>query len=203
MYKQPARPSNKLIRTVEKVALSSFVVCSFAAYALHERMNNTDAAGLSVQTAPPAASSQGAPGQSGFALSPTSVPAQPPAQNNPPTQAPAPTNPPTQPPPTATPVPQQASGQYKNGQFTGPAVNAFYGDVQVKAIVQNGQLANVQLLQYPNDRRTSQRINQIAIPYLQQEAVQAQSANIDFISGATLTSEAFAQSLQAALNSAH
>jgi uncharacterized protein with FMN-binding domain len=57
-------------------------------------------------------------------------------------------------------------------------------------------------LLYPNDRRTSIRINATAVPDLQQEAIQAQSANVDIISGATLTSQAFVQSLQVALNSA-
>jgi uncharacterized protein with FMN-binding domain len=60
----------------------------------------------------------------------------------------------------------------------------------------------VTFLQYPNDRRTSVRINQQVMPWLQSEAVQAQNANVDIITGATLTSEAFAQSLQAALSNA-
>ncbi len=74
--------------------------------------------------------------------------------------------------------------------------------VQVNTVIQNHKIAGVQLLQFPNDRRTSQRINAIAIPYLQQEAIQAQSANVDIISGATLTSQAFAQSLQTTLDKA-
>jgi uncharacterized protein with FMN-binding domain len=81
-------------------------------------------------------------------------------------------------------------------------VDAFYGIVQVQTTVQNGKIANVQALEYPTDRRTSARINSIAIPYLQQESIQAQSANIDLITGATLTSEAFAASLQVALGQA-
>jgi uncharacterized protein with FMN-binding domain len=75
--------------------------------------------------------------------------------------------------------------------------------VQVQATVQNGKIADVQFLQYPSDRRTSQQINAFAMPYLQQEAIQAQSANVNIISGATLTSEGFAMSLQSALASAH
>jgi uncharacterized protein with FMN-binding domain len=98
--------------------------------------------------------------------------------------------------------PAIAAGQYKDGAYTGPRVNADWGWVQVKAIVQNGQIADVQFLQYPSDRRTSQRINSIAMPYLQTEAIQAQNANVDLISGATLTSEAFVESLQVALASA-
>jgi uncharacterized protein with FMN-binding domain len=108
-----------------------------------------------------------------------------------------PTNPPQAPLPSPT-----AAGQYRDGQFTGPQADAFYGLVQVQAVIQNGQIADVKFLQYPSDRQTSRRINSIAMPYLTTEAVQAQSANVDIISGATLTSQAFAQSLQAALDSA-
>lgn len=95
-----------------------------------------------------------------------------------------------------------SQGTYKNGTFTGPAVNAYYGLVQVQVVIQGGKISNVQFLQYPNDRRTSQQINSQVMPWLQQEAIQAQSANVDLISGATLTSEGFANSLQAALLSA-
>ncbi|MBS1965497.1 MAG: FMN-binding protein [Chloroflexi bacterium SZAS-1] len=74
--------------------------------------------------------------------------------------------------------------------------------MQVQAVIQAGKLTDVQILEYPNDRRTSIRINNIALPYLISEAIQAQSANVDAISGATLSSDAFVQSLQSALNSA-
>jgi uncharacterized protein with FMN-binding domain len=101
---------------------------------------------------------------------------------------------------------QVASGgsqvAYKNGTYTGPAVDAYYGMVQAQATVQNGKITDVQFLNYPHDRRTSQMINSQAMPWLQQEVIQAQSAQINLISGATLTSEAFASSLQSALNSA-
>jgi uncharacterized protein with FMN-binding domain len=91
---------------------------------------------------------------------------------------------------------------FKNGTYNGPEVDAFYGLVQVQVVIQNGKISNVQFLDYPHDRRTSQRINDQVMPWLTQEAIQAQSANVDIISGATLTSEAFANSLQAALLSA-
>ena len=91
---------------------------------------------------------------------------------------------------------------YKNGTYTGPSVDAYYGMVQVQVVIQNGKIANVQFLDYPHDRRTSQEINAQVMPWLTQEAIQAQSANVDLISGATLTSEAFATSLQSALQSA-
>ncbi len=94
-----------------------------------------------------------------------------------------------------------ASG-YKNGTFQGSPIDAYYGLVQVQVNIQGGSVKSVQFLQYPNDRRTSVQINSIAMPYLQQEAIQAQSANVNIISGATLTSEGFAMSLRSALQAA-
>lgn len=95
-----------------------------------------------------------------------------------------------------------SQGTYKDGVYTGPQVDAYYGIVEVQVTVKNGNIADVQFLKYPNDRRTSVRINNIAMPYLQKEAIQAQSAHINIISGATFTSEGFAMSLNAALKSA-
>ena len=92
-----------------------------------------------------------------------------------------------------------AAGIYANGSYTGSAVDAYYGTVQVKAVVQNGQLADVTFLQYPSDRSTSRYINGQAMPMLAQEAIAAQSAQVNGISGATFTSQAFQQSLRSAL----
>src|SRR6266704_2926971 len=66
-----------------------------------------------------------------------------------------------------------SQGTYKNGIFTGSAADAFYGTIQVQATIQNGKIADVQFLQYPNDRDDSVRINQAAMPQLKQEAIQA------------------------------
>jgi len=95
-----------------------------------------------------------------------------------------------------------ANGAYSDGTFTGPAVDAYYGLVQIQAIVRSGRLVGVKVLQYPSDRRTSVAINRQALPMLRDEAVAAQSANVDIVSGATLTSQAFARSLKGALNQA-
>jgi uncharacterized protein with FMN-binding domain len=94
------------------------------------------------------------------------------------------------------------SASFKNGTYTGQVVNAYYGLVQVQVVISNGKISDVKFLQYPNDRRTSQRINTTVMPWLTQEAIQAQSANVNLISGATLTSEGFVNSLQSALVSA-
>ena len=91
------------------------------------------------------------------------------------------------------------SGLYADGSYTGSPADAYYGMVQVKAIIRNGQIADVQFLQYPNDRDTSRAISAQAMPLLTQEAIQAQSAQVNGVSGATETSGAFVQSLASAL----
>jgi len=100
-------------------------------------------------------------------------------------------------PPAQTGVP--AVGILTNGVYIGNAVDAYYGTVQVKATVQDGKLASVQFLQYPNERDTSRYINDQAMPLLTQEAIVAQSAQVDGVSGATFTSQAFKESLSSAL----
>lgn len=96
-----------------------------------------------------------------------------------------------------------SSGQYKDGTYTGSVADAYYGNVQVSATISGGKITNVTFLQYPDTHSTSVAINSQAMPYLQQEAIQAQNANVQIVSGATFTSQAFIQSLQAALSQAH
>lgn len=91
---------------------------------------------------------------------------------------------------------------YKDGTYVGNVSDAFYGYVQVQVTISGGKITDVQFLQYPNDRNTSVYINQQAMPYLKQEAIAAQSANVAGVSGATQTSRAFIESLQSALNKA-
>jgi uncharacterized protein with FMN-binding domain len=100
-----------------------------------------------------------------------------------------------------TPVITSKSG-YKNGTFTGDVADAFYGNIQVQIMITNGKISDVQFLQYPNDRPHSISINQYAMPILKSETIQAQNINVDIVSGATDSSQAFIQSLQSALNKA-
>lgn len=163
---------------MKKILLSGFVIFTFIGYALQQRFD-TENTQVIIPTALP---------------TPTAVPT--------PTQPLASSGASPPPLPTATPTPKQTSGQYRNGQYTGSVADAYYGNVQVKAIITNGKISDVQFLQYPSDRRTSQMINAQAMPYLTQEAIQAQSANVDGVSGATATSHAFIESLTSALNQA-
>ncbi len=207
--KNQNRHGSKFTRLIKKFFLSAFVVITFAAYALHKPF--TSAAGSASLATQPSSGLVSQPTTTAAGqLTPTSLPdtglAQDPAATatQPPVAAsltPPPAASLTPLPPTATPL--QAAGQYKNGNYTGDQVDAFYGLVQVQVTIQNGKIANVQVPEYPNDRRTSVRINTIAVPYLQQEAIQAQDPNnVDIITGATLTSQAFIMSLQSALNKA-
>jgi uncharacterized protein with FMN-binding domain len=95
-----------------------------------------------------------------------------------------------------------AAHSYTDGVYTGPAADAYYGIVQLQALVQGGRLSALKVLKYPSDRRTSISINRQALPMLRDEAISAQSANVDIITGATLTSRAFIQSLGGALKKA-
>jgi len=107
---------------------------------------------------------------------------------------------PLSPPPPAL-VPS-TPGRYKNGEYIGSVENAYYGYVQIKIKISNGNLNTIQFLSYPNERQHSVSANQRAMPLLINEAIKAQSANVDIISGATDTSIAFQQSLKTALEQA-
>ena len=87
--------------------------------------------------------------------------------------------------------------------MTGDDVPNQFGDVQVQVTFSGGKITDVKALQLPFDRRRSAEISQFVEPYLRSEALQAQSAQIDLISGATYTSDSYAQSLQSAIDKAH
>jgi uncharacterized protein with FMN-binding domain len=106
--------------------------------------------------------------------------------------------------PAASAAPTAHSGgtPLANGTVAGPVVQTQFGPVQVQVTIANGKITDVTALQLPSDRQRSAYISGIVGPMLQSEALTAQSAQIDLISGATYTSDAYAQSLQAALDQA-
>jgi len=77
-----------------------------------------------------------------------------------------------------------------------------WGPVQVQLTVSNGKVSKVSVLQYPSGNGRDQEINDYALPILTQETVDAQSAQIDMVSGATVTSNGYLESLQSALDQA-
>jgi len=108
---------------------------------------------------------------------------------------------------TATPAPAATTAAPKaasgvSGTFTGAAADTRFGPVQVQITISNGKITNVAAPQYPTESFRDQQINAQAIPYLIQETLQAQSANIQGVGGASYTSEGFYQSLVSALSKA-
>ncbi|WP_410594866.1 FMN-binding protein [Amycolatopsis sp. lyj-23] len=108
------------------------------------------------------------------------------------------------PPPSRTANPP-ASGTSAgvDGTFTGDEADTRYGPVQVRITVAGGRITDSQAVEYPQESGRDVRINSAAVPELNQETLQVQSAQIDTVSGATYTSEGYQQSLQSALDQAH
>lgn len=95
-----------------------------------------------------------------------------------------------------------SSGKYKDGTYTGKATATQWGDVQVQAVIKNGKLTTVNVLEYPNDNGHDKQINAQALPVYKSEAVKAQSSKISLVSGASETYKGFTGSLQNALTKA-
>ncbi|MDX8036836.1 FMN-binding protein [Lentzea sp. BCCO 10_0856] len=92
---------------------------------------------------------------------------------------------------------QQTQQQAQTRNVSGPAVNTSEGTVQVQITLQGNKITDVKALRAPNSEPT-----RMALPILKQEALKAQSADIDTVSGATATSEGYKKSLQGALDGA-
>ncbi|TNC23532.1 FMN-binding protein [Amycolatopsis alkalitolerans] len=112
----------------------------------------------------------------------------------PPTQTSPSTSPSTSGQPSTAP-PARAATEVVNGS----TVDSDYGPYQVQVTFTGNRITDVRLITEPSDRH-SQRIAGEAAPTLREEALQAQSSRIDTVSGATITSESYAQSLQAAID---
>ncbi|MGB3771233.1 MAG: FMN-binding protein [Rhodococcus sp. (in: high G+C Gram-positive bacteria)] len=87
--------------------------------------------------------------------------------------------------------------------ITGQSVSTRWGPVQVQITVAGGTITDATAVVYPNGNGKDQQINARAVPILESETVSAQSAGIDMVSGATVTSEGYIQSLQSAIDQAN
>ncbi|USN96977.1 MAG: FMN-binding protein [Candidatus Nomurabacteria bacterium] len=159
-------------RTIAKVAIGAFVAFTFVIYSTHQRSEGTQAISqLSANT-----TSQAIVNKASSTTTPSSSST-----------------------PVASSSVSKTTSKYKDGSFTGKSSDAFYGFIQVKATISGGKLTNVDFLDYPQDRSNSIYINQYAMPILKSQAIQVQSAQVDGVSGATDTSQAFIESLGDAL----
>lgn len=95
-----------------------------------------------------------------------------------------------------------SSAAGKSGTYTGSEAQTQWGIVQVKITVKNGKITAVSVPEYPSNNPRDTEINAYALPLLVKETLSAQDAKIDMISGATVTSGGYVQSLQSALDDA-
>jgi uncharacterized protein with FMN-binding domain len=103
-------------------------------------------------------------------------------------------------------APSSRSGQgaaSSSGSYTGEVADTRWGPVQVQITVQGGKITQSRAVQYPQNNGRDAQINGYALPILDQEVTQGQTAKIDTVSGATVTSDGYLQSLQSAIDQAH
>jgi len=159
-----------------------------------------------VVAAPPANSTPDTPASSGAPAvsgSPTAIP----SRSNGPSPAPTATKTASAPTPARSALPRSAAppksggSGLRTGTYAGTAVSHKYGTVKVTITVASGRMTNATAA-YTASSQLSEKINSDAMPKLRSEALAAQSANIDTVSGATYTSGAYRSSLQAALDRA-
>jgi uncharacterized protein with FMN-binding domain len=103
---------------------------------------------------------------------------------------------------TGTTTAARTQGRSGSATVTGDVADTQWGPVQVEVTVAQGAISDVSVLQYPSGNGTDAQINGYALPVLIQETLDAQSASIDMVSGATVTSTGYLQSLQSALDRA-
>ena len=102
--------------------------------------------------------------------------------------------------PTAASTRNGSSGSKFTGSVDGTVEQTQFGPMQVQVVYSTGKIVDVVTLQMTNFGGRSNEISQYATPILKSEALAAQSANIDSVSGATYTSEGYIASLQSAID---
>jgi uncharacterized protein with FMN-binding domain len=103
--------------------------------------------------------------------------------------------------PTASASTTTAAGG--DGTYTGDAVETRWGTVQVEITVENGKITSSDAVQFPSENGKDKQINAYAVPILNAAVVEARGASIDSVSGATVTSDGYVESLQSAIDAAH
>lgn len=94
------------------------------------------------------------------------------------------------------------SSAAKDGTYTGDSVQTPFGNMEVAIVVSSSKITDVKVLQATDSGQRSVQISSYADPILRTAVLQAQSANVQMVSGATYTSDGYLQSLQSALDKA-
>jgi hypothetical protein len=105
-----------------------------------------------------------------------------------------------EPPETDAPPPEEDAPPPEEVVVTGAVASSIRGPVQVAVTFEGDRIVDVITIQAGTDHPESVRLNEEALPILRQEALAAQSAQIDTVSGATYTSEGYRTSLQSAID---
>ena len=156
---------------MKKFILSTVVILAFIAYALNQNV------GGGVGVAPAVSSNQK------FSVSKSTTPVSLPISV-----------------PVSTSSPVLVNNvKYRDGTYAGSGEYAYSDYVQVSAVISGGKLTDVQFSSSSNGPGRSRQIYSYSMPQLKTEAISVQSANVDTISGATYTSDAFQKSLASAL----
>lgn len=100
-------------------------------------------------------------------------------------------------------APTTGAAAKAGGTYAGSVVQTRFGAVQVQITVKAGSITDVQALQLTDEDRKSVQISNRAAPLLRAEVLAAQSADVQTIGGATVTSDAYLNSLQAAIDAAN
>jgi uncharacterized protein with FMN-binding domain len=103
----------------------------------------------------------------------------------------------------STDTPSDSGSSSAATTYDGDVVSTRFGNVQVQITVENGRVTDSTVLQVPWNDHKDQEINGYAVPILNSEAVDAQGADIDMVSGATFTSQGYIESLQSAIDQAN
>ena len=105
--------------------------------------------------------------------------------------------------PDATSAPSSRPPALRTVTVNGTVAQTRWGPVQVQVTIVGKKITDIRALQRPTGSGRDDQINSYALPKLRQQVLQAQSARIDAVSGATVTSDGYRESLQAALDAAH
>jgi uncharacterized protein with FMN-binding domain len=108
--------------------------------------------------------------------------------------------------PTPSTSTSSGSGSGSTGKavvVNGSVAQTRWGPVQVQVTITGKKITEVSVLRQPDGNKEDQEINSFALPQLREQVLAAQSAEIDGVSGATVTSDGYRESLQAALDAAH
>ena len=104
---------------------------------------------------------------------------------------------------SALPSPDRSGGTTPGRVYRGELTQTRWGPVQVAVTVAGGRITEVEVLAHPTGNHRSDEINAHALPILRKATLTAQNADVDTVSGATVTSAGYRTSLQAAIDAAH